>query len=226
MSGGYETIGGEWEVPASNGITDLINNSANVPKEISQTIASETISRLLEKSLVARGVGHAGMKAGLVGALVSPAVWIASGRMPQPGDVQLWIGSTVISLLGGLAGSAATITVGVMKAAAEDQEDSRIAYAASWEPERFRPFIRSARNYGTSARGIVAMTIASHGGVAWRVGPSNWCYLTDALGRLVCDYRPVFSYEVYGPELPLPLAGRDGDRPLFTWRMRSGTYVG
>lgn len=81
-----------------------------------------------------------------------------------------------------------------------------------------------ARNYGTAARGIVAMTIASHGGVCWRVGRSNWCYVTDALGRLVCDCRPAFAYEVYRPVPPLRLAKGEAGRAHFTRRMGPGTH--
>lgn len=47
-----------------------------------------------------------------------PAVWLAGRKMPQPGDIALWTGSTAISLLGGLGGSLATGTLGVMQAAA------------------------------------------------------------------------------------------------------------
>jgi hypothetical protein len=49
---------------------------------------------------------------------VRPAVWLAGRKMPQPGDIALWTGSTAISLLGGLGGSLATGTLGVMQAAA------------------------------------------------------------------------------------------------------------
>jgi hypothetical protein len=218
---------GDFTAPgAKNGITDLINNSSNVGKEVSQTIASETISRTLEAALKAKDVAAPGIKAGLVGALVQPAVWILSGKAPQPGDIPLWGLGTAVSLLGGAIGSGATMVTGIIKAAVEDNEDKMIAAAIQREPEKYRPFITSVRNYGASGRGIVAMTIASHGGVTWRVAPSTWVYITDAKGRLVCDYRPAFSFETYGPVLPLRIAGRSGGKVQFTWRSSPGTHNG
>lgn len=113
-----------------------------------------------------------------------------------------------------------------MKAAVEDHEDKEIANAAQKEPEKYLPFITSVRNYGASGRGIVAMTVANHGGVTWRVGKATWVCITDAKGRLVCDYRPAFAYEIYGPELPLRIVGRKGGKMQFRWRTHPGTHIG
>ena len=216
--------GGNFSSPAaSNGVTDLINNSSNIGKEVSQTIASEILSRGLEaaiKSGVGKGVGFG------AGALVQPAVWILSGKAPQPGDVSLWGLGTAVSLAAGVFGSVAVAATGVVKALVEDNEDGIIAKAVANEPAKYRPFISSVRNYGASGRGIVAMTIANHGGVTWRVGPATWVYITDAAKRLVCDYKPVFAMEIYGPELPLRIVGRDSDGIQYQWRRSNGPQHG
>lgn len=208
---------------ASNGVTDLINNSSNVGKEVSQTIASETLSRGLEAAIKG-GVGKAA-GAG-AGALVQPAVWVLSGKAPQPGDIALWGLGTAVGLALGTIGSVATGVTGVIKAAVEDHEDGLIAKAVAKEPAKYRPFITSVRNYGSSGRGIVAMTIANHGGVTWRVAPATWVYITDAAKRLVCDYQPVFAMEIYGPELPLRIVGRDSDGMKYQWRRLNGPQHG
>ncbi len=218
---------GDFTVPgAQNGISDFINNSSNIGKETSQTIASETISRGLEAALKAKNIAGAGAWGGAAGALVQPAVWILSGKAPQPGDIPLWGLGTAVSLLGGAIGSGATIVTGLVKAAVEDHEDKEIAAAIQKEPEKYRPFITSVRNYGASGRGIVAMTVANHGGVAWRVGKATWVYITDAKGRLVCDYKPAFAYSINRPDLPLRIVGRDSDGLLFRWGNHPGTHHG
>lgn len=227
MGDTYSAPAGDFTAPgAKNGITDLINNSSNVGKEVSQTIVSETISKGLEGALKAKDVAAPGIKAGLAGALVQPAVWILSGKSPQPGDIPLWGLGTIVSIAGGAIGSGATIVTGLVKAAVEDHEDKEIAAAVQKEPEKYRPFITSVRNYGAAGRGIVAMTIANHGGVTWRVAKSTWVYITDAKGRLVCDYKPAFAYEIYGPELPLRIVGRRAGKVEFRWRIYPGTHIG
>lgn len=241
---GYQPGVGDFTVPSRNGITDYLNNTSGLAKEVGQGIASLTLTKIIEAGLAssaAKGMGEvarqagqaggsiaasAGVKAGLIGALVQPAVWIIGGQTPQPGDVELWIGSSIIGTLGGIAGTGATFAVAVMKAAAEDQEDGEIGAAAAWEPKTYRPFIRSVRSFGSAAREIVATQVAAQGGVAWRVGKHNWCYLTDATGRLVCDYRPAFSYEVIHPELPLRIAETTSGKYRFIWRRGPGTHVG
>jgi hypothetical protein len=228
MGDTYSPQQGDFTAPgATNGITDYINNSSNVGRTAVQTIASETISRSLEAALKAKDVAGASVKAGLVGALVQPAVWVLSGKAPQPEDIALWGLGVGLSLTMRTIGGAATIATGFVKAALEDHEDKVIATAVQKEPEKYRPFITSVRNYGGLAgRGIVAMTIASHGGVTWRVSEAIWVYITDAKGRLVCDYKPAFAYEIYGPDLPLRIAGREGDKMRFPWRRYPGTHIG
>ena len=228
MSGSTQPVAGDFTPPAeSNGITDLINNSSNTGREVAQTIASETISRLIE-----RGTGTAGRAAlrgavgNGVGALVQPAVWIISGKAPQPGDIALWGMGSVASMVGGAIGSGAAIVTGVVKALVEDHEDGISATAIANEPARYRPFIRSVRNYGMSGRGIVAMDIANHGGVTWRVGPATWVFITDATGKLVCDYRPAYAMEIYAPTLPLRIVGRQYGEITYRWSARNGNIHG
>ncbi|WP_376092840.1 hypothetical protein ACE7GA_24420 [Roseomonas sp. CCTCC AB2023176] len=219
MSGSTGTAGGDFTPPPpGNGVTDLINNSSNIGKEVTQTIVSEGLSRSLEAA------GKATLGKG-AGAFVQPAVWLLGGKMPQPGDIPLWGLSTAAGLTGPI-GAAAGIVTGVVKALVEDHEDGIIAEAVRREPEKYRPFITSVRNYGMSGRGIVAMTIANHGGATWRVGPATWVYIKDASGRLVCDYEPAYAMEIYAPVLPLRIVGRDGDGLKYQWRARSGNIVG
>lgn len=228
MSGSTQPVAGDFTSPGqSNGVTDYINNSSNTGREVAQTIASETLGRLIERGAGQVGrLGLGGAAGGLAGALVQPAVWVLSGNAPQPGDVALWGLGTVVSIAGGMIGSGATMVTGVVKALVEDHEDGIIATAVANEPARYRPFIRSVRNYGASGRGIVAMTIANHGGVTWRVGPATWVYITDATGKLVCDYRPVYAMEIYGPDLPLRIVGRQYGQITYRWSARNGNIHG
>lgn len=228
MSGSTQPAAGDFTPPAtSNGITDLINNSSNTGREVAQTIASETLSHLIERGAADAGrLGLRGAAGGLAGSLVQPAVWVISGNAPQPGDVALWGLGTVVSLAGGAIGSGATMVTGVVKALVEDHEDGIIAQAVANEPARYRPFIKSVRNYGASGRGIVAMTIANHGGVTWRVGPATWVYITDATGKLVCDYRPAYAMEIYAPTLPLRIVGRQYGEITYRWSARNGNIHG
>jgi hypothetical protein len=210
---------GDYSTGSSNGISDFINNSSNTGKHITQTVASVTLTELLKKG------GRAAL-GNTAGALVEPAVWVLSGKAPQPGDVALWGGGTVVGILGGVIGGVAVAATGLIKSLVEDNEDKIIAAAIQAEPAQVRPFITSVRAYGTSGRGIVASTIASHGGVAWRVGPATWVFIRDAKGRLICDYKPKFSYETYGPVLPLRIHSRQGKITYYEWRRYPGTHNG
>jgi hypothetical protein len=211
--------------PAGNGVTDLIDNSTNVGKEFSQFIVSFGLEAALSKGGEKAGKELLGkVLGGAAGALVQPAVWLLSGKPVQPGDPALYLGSTMAGLLG--AGPAATVT-GVFKAVVEDDEDRAIAAAVASEPAKYRPFISSVRNYGASGRRIVAMEIANHGGVAWRVDRgANWAYITDAKGRLVCDYKPAKAVEIYGPILPLRIVKRTPKEVLFQWEIKPGNSHG
>jgi hypothetical protein len=224
MSGTSSASAADFTSPgAQNGITDLINNSSNIGKEVTQTLASETLSRGIETA--AKHAGKAGLGkvvGGVAGAVVQPAVWYLSGKGPQPGDIELWGLGILASAVGGAIGSGAGIATGLVKAWVEDEEDAEIKKAVAWEPEKYRPFITSVRDYGRSGRGILAMTIANHGGVAWRVGRSTWVYIRDAKGRMVCDYQPAYALQIYAPVLPLRIVGRDSDGLTYKWASRKG----
>lgn len=218
---------GDFTPPAgSNGVSDLINNSSNTGKEVGQTIASVTLTQGLKTVGTVAGKGVLGKAAGPAGALVQPAIWVVSGKAPQPGDIELWGVSTIVSLFGAIT-LPATLITGFAKAGVEDAEDGQIALAASKEPEQYRPFIRSTRYYTAAGRYQAAQAIAVHGGVAWRVTTDGvWCYITDAQGRLVCDFQPSHAYEVMGPDLPLRILKYDYDgAPLFQWGARKGNLI-
>lgn len=228
MSGTTEGGSGDFTAPGKqNGVTDLINNSSNTGKEVTQTIASELLTRGVEYAAkTAGGLGTGAKVLGTgAGALVQPAVWVLSGKPVQPGDGLLWGMGVVAGVVAGTLGGVASATTGIVKALVEDDEDNIIASMVIKEPEKYRPFITSVRNYGMSGRGIVAMTIANHGGVAWRVGPSTWVYIKDALGRLVCDYQPANAYSINAPDLPLRIAGRDSDGLTYRWSQRPGNLI-
>lgn len=210
---------GDYSPGKSNGISDFINNSSNTGKHVTQTVASITLTEVLKKG------GRAALGTG-AGALVEPAVWLLSGKAPQPGDVALWGGGTVVGIVGGFFAGLGVAGAGLIKALVEDNEDKLIQAAIQAEPAQFRPFITSVRAYGTSGRGIVAGTIASHGGVAWRVGPATWVFIRDAKGRLICDYKPKFSYETNGPVLPLRIHSRERKITYYEWRTYPGTHNG
>lgn len=226
MSGTQAPPAADLTVAERNGITDLINNSSNTGREATQQIASLTLERLAQAATQAGRSGTA-RGLGIAGALVTPAVWVLSGEAPTSSEAAFWGLGTVASVVGGTIGAGATMVTGLVKARLEDREDREIAEAIANEPARFRPFIRSVRHYsGWSGRGIEAMTIASHGGVCWRIGRSSWVYIRDAQDRLICDYRPQHAYEVYGPTLPLRIAGRSGGRTQFQWTRSRGTLTG
>jgi hypothetical protein len=226
MSGTHTPPTAELETAPQNGVTDLINNSSNTGREATQQIASLALERLAR---MAEQAGRSGASRGLgvAGALVSPAVWVLQGQAPTSSEAAFWGLGTIASVAGGAIGSGATMVTGLVKAVLEDREDEEIARAVANEPERYRRFIRSVRHYsGWTGRGIEAMTIAHHGGVAWRIGRSSWVYIRDARDRLICDYRPVHAYEVLGPTLPLRILGREGGRTQFQWRRTRGTLTG
>lgn len=219
MSGTAQTQSGDFSPPGkSNGVTDFINNSSNVGKETVQTIASIGIEK-------AAGLAGKAALGSIGGALVQPAVWVMSGKSPQPGDIELWGMGTLVGLAGPI-GAGATIVTGLMKATLEDREDRIIAEAVAREPERYRPFISSVRNYSAQGRGIAAMVVASHGGVTWKVSRSTWVFIRDAGGRLVCDYEPAYAMEIYAPDLPLRVGTRTGGTIRYHWSWKRGNIHG
>ncbi len=205
-----------------DGISDYINNSCNVGKESGQIIASIGMGAIGD-SMKAKGRAVAGKMAGVAGELVTPAVWVLSGKQPQPGDVAFWLAGAAA---GQIAGAIPGAIVGMLKAVTEDHEDAAIANAVRREPAMYRPFIKSVRDYGAAQRAIVAETIASHGGVAWRVDKSVWVYIADAKGRLVCDYEPFYSLATNGPVLPLQITSRGGGHILYKLTRKPGTHIG
>ncbi len=65
---------------------------------------------------------------------------------------------------------------------------------------------------GWSGSAVVAMAIASRGGVAWKHENGLWVYLVDRDNRLVCDYVPRIAIKVYRPVLPLEPGRQRGYR--------------
>jgi hypothetical protein len=148
----------------------------------------------------------AGTAGKVLGKVVQPAIWIidnaATGSTPDAVDVGLYGLSFAAPLIAGAA-----LVTGVVKAIVDDDTERRVKQAAASEPESHRPYIKSTLKYGWSGQTINAQVIASEGGTAW-LGPSGvWVYITDAKGRLVCDYKPNVAKQIYQPVLPLSPTG-------------------
>lgn len=174
-----------------------IENHKNIIQSTSSTIASI-------------GLTKAGHKIG--GVLVTPAVWAlnysAQGSTPDKTDVALY----ATGFFGTLA-SAGAITTGLVKAAVDDEIDTKLREVQAGEEAKYRPFIKPCYRYAMNAPQINATTIASKGGTAWKHPNGLWVYITDIYGYLVNDFKPKKAVIVYRPVLPLK-QGRNG---RFLW---------
>ncbi|WP_237215383.1 hypothetical protein [Falsiroseomonas oryziterrae] len=219
-----------------NGVTDYINNSSNVPgsagKEVAQTIASESLSFAVENTIkfggeavVGKGLG--GAVGGTAGAFIEPAIWVLQDQPVPKEDKIKWAVTAAPGVAAGPFGMVAGAVTGVFKGVIDGMEDDYVNQARAREPEARRDFIRSVRFWDAGGSELVARSIAEHGGVAWRVSrAATWVYIADATGKLVCDYKPSFSYEIYKPDLPLRFTGRDTRGMRFMWRPHPGTHMG
>lgn len=196
-----------------DGINDFLVNNQNLGKQIASQVASITLERTGEAAGARLAAELAGKVIGkTAAALVDPAIWIASGNAPDGVDFALW--ST--GLFGGMVAYAAA-GVGVIKAIVDDDIDVRLKQAAGCEPTRYRPFIKAAAKFGMSGETINALSIAAGGGTVWRHPNGLWVFITDAKGRLVCDYQPAVANEVLQPILPLRWNGNG-----FRWHKLQG----
>ena len=178
-----------------NGITDFLEENSSMSKEVTGDVCSITLEKL-----------------GVTSAFVSPAIWVISGEAPDAVDIGLW----GMGLAGGIAGAAGMAT-SVLKSYVDDDIHKRVLAIRHVEGPPYAKFINSTVKYSSWAGdGINAMSVAAAGGTAWETR-GIWVYVTDARGKLVCDYEPKVANTVYGPLLPLrPVS--DG----FRWRKRRG----
>ncbi len=178
-----------------DGITDYIEGNPNLTKEAFTDICSITLERLE-----------------ITSAFVSPAVWLITGEAPDAVDVGLW----GLGIAGGIVGMAGMAT-SALKAYVDDDIHKRVMAIRHVEGAPYSKYIKSTLKYSMLAGdGINATSIAAAGGTAWETR-GLWVYVTDATGKLVCDYEPKIANTVYGPLLPLrPVSGG------FSWRKRKG----
>lgn len=182
-----------------DGVTDFIKDNKTAEEGIGSTIASIGLAKLGEEG---------------AGSLVSPAIWVLKGKAPDAVSFGLW----GVGLIGdGLLGAAAAAT-GVVKSLVDNETDKELAAVRAAEPRKYAPFIKACVHYDYAGQGINAMTIASRGGTAWEHPNGLWVYITDATGKLVCDYRPAVATQIYQPLLPLRPTG-DGK---FRWHSIRG----
>ncbi|MGR3795570.1 hypothetical protein [Vannielia sp. SX4] len=180
----------------------------NSATNIVVTVSSEGLSRAL----------GGGVRGGVAGLLVQPAVWIATGTGPDAGDAFIY-GTGAAGVVAGAILAVPAMVTGVVKAAVDDHTASLVAEVKAKEPERYRNGIYPVDDYSFFASGghIQAMTIAAAGGVAWQDENGVYCFIKDANERLVCDYRPKSYKKLYYPELPLTKVGNG-----FKWNYLNG----
>ena len=146
------------------------------------------------------GLTKAGHKVG--GVLVTPAVWVLNystqGSTPDKVDVGLYATGFF-----GATASVAAIGVGIVKAAVDDDMDTRLREIQVGEDPKYRKFIKPCYRYGSMAPQINATNIAAKGGTAWKHPNGLWVYITDLRGHLVSDFKPNNFVIVYRPNIPL-----------------------
>ncbi|QDC09126.1 hypothetical protein FHY55_07675 [Oceanicola sp. D3] len=162
------------------------------------TVTSEGVTRAL----------GSGVRGGVAGLVVQPAVWIATGSGPDAGDTVIY-GAGVAGVVAGAILAVPAMVTGVVKAAVDDHTATLVDEVRKEEPEKYRQAILGTDDYSywASNNHITAMTIAAAGGVAWKAKNGVYCFIRDAKGHLVCDYRPKSYESLYFPMLPLKKVG-------------------
>lgn len=172
-----------------------VRNSAT---NIIVTVSSEGVSRAL----------GSGVRGGVAGLVIQPAVWIATGSGPDAADTFIY-GTGVAGVVAGAILTVPAIVTGVVKAAVDDHTATLVEEVKQGEPARYRDGIHPVDDYSFFASGghIQAMTIAAAGGVAWEANNGVYCFIRDANEKLVCDYRPASCRRLYAPLLPIQKVG-------------------
>lgn len=175
---------------------EAIQNHKNTIQTISGTVASI-------------GLEQTGKQ--VAGALITPATWAlnyaSDGSRPGTVDIGLWAT--------GFVSAPASIATSVVKAMVDDDTHRKLEIIRSKESNQYSKFILPCSTFGSSAPGIVAMTIASKGGTAWLSNAGLWVYITDANARLVADYQPLDYLKIYRPKKPYQ-ANENG---AFNWEV-------
>lgn len=185
-----------------DGITDFIDDNRSAALSTNTTIAAVGIQKVAGR---------------VAGAFVQPAVGALDHAANDTGPDGLDVGLYALGLLGSFVGIAAAGT-GIVKSLVDDDTRRRLEQARACERSGARRFVLACIDYGYAGQGINAMNVAQDGGTAWRHPNSLWVYITDAKGRLVCDYKPEVATEIYQPILPLRPVG-DGK---FRWHSLRG----
>ena len=182
-------------------------NVRNSATNAGVTVAAEVVSTALGR----------GVRGGVAGLVVQPAVWIATGSGPDAGDAFIY-GTGVVGVFAGALVAIPALVTGVVKAAVDDHTQSLVDDAKRGERAEVRDGIYSVGDYDFWASGghIQAMQIAAAGGVAWKHPNGAYLFIKDRNGLPVCDFRPNVYQTLYYPVLPLQRVG-DGVR----WRTRS-----
>ncbi|MDG1873809.1 MAG: hypothetical protein P8J27_07850 [Mariniblastus sp.] len=149
-----------------------------------------------------------GIKGGVAGLVIQPAVWVATGSGPDAGDAFIYSTGVVGAFVGAIVAVPAILT-GVVKAAVDDHTGMLVAEAKKDELARYRNGIYAIGDYSFMASGghIQAMAIAGAGGVVWQHPNGVHLFIKDATGRLVCDFQPKRYTKIYAPLLPLQRVG-------------------
>ena len=161
------------------------------------TVAAESISRVL----------GGGVRGGLAGLVVQPAVWVATGSGPDAGDAFIY-GTGAVGVFAGSLVAIPAIITGAIKAAVDDHTQTLVDEAKLGERQQVRNGILPVGDYDfwASARHIQSMEIASRGGVAWQHPNGAYMFIKDANGYPVADFRPNVYSRIYHPHLPLRIA--------------------
>lgn len=160
------------------------------------TVAAEVVSRAI-----------GGVRGGVAGLVVQPAVWVATGSRPDAADTFIY-GTSAVGVFAGSLVAIPAIVTGVIKAAVDDSTQTLVDEAKKGERAEVRKGILPVGDYSFWASGghIQAMEIASRGGVVWQHPNGAYMFVKDANGYLVSDFRPKVYTKIYHPHLPLRIA--------------------
>lgn len=163
---------------------------------------------------VIASIGLAELGKKLAGNIVTPATWAlnytTSDVTPGKEDAMIYTA--------GLVSLPASVAVGTIKALVDDKTQKQLEAVRRKESAKYRKFIQSCSYLGWANAPTTAMKIANAGGTAWKAYNGLWCYITDAKGRHVCDFRPNSFLELYQPSQPLA----EGSNGGFEWGVIRG----
>lgn len=177
------------------------NAQTSASVTIASMAAGDIARRTAARSLGAQAAGRVG---GVAGLIVQPAVWVVTGTTPDALDGAIYTAGAIGTAIGVAALGIAAAAVDFVRGGVNDEIARRLENVRRSEPRRYRPFILPASRYSAfGPGGSEPGAIGGDGGTAWKHPSGMWVYITDARGRLICDYEPRMATEIIRPIQPL-----------------------